>query len=143
MPIADTLPMATDDCVFQAIVDDRFSRSWTAFQPERGRSRRRAGDLDRGACWPIFRPAMPTNRITMRQIRQALRLHLEARLSYAQVARAVGIGKGTVGKFILFARAAGVDWAVAQTLTDEELDGLTCVTTLLPRDAKIAVRQRT
>lgn len=58
----------------------------------------------------------------MRQIRQALRLHLEARLSYAQVARAVGIGKGTVGKFMLLARAAGVDWAVAQTLTDEELE---------------------
>ena len=52
----------------------------------------------------------------MRQIRQALRLHLEAGLSYAQVARAVGIGKGTVGKFVLLARAAGVDWAVAQTL---------------------------
>lgn len=58
----------------------------------------------------------------MRQIRQALRLHLEAGLSYAQVARAVGIGKGTVGKFVLLARAAGVDWAVAQTLSDEELE---------------------
>ena len=58
----------------------------------------------------------------MRQIRQALRLHLEAGLSYAQVARAVGIGKGTVGKFLLLARAAGVDWAVAQTLSDEELE---------------------
>jgi transposase len=65
---------------------------------------------------------MPTNRITMRQIRQALRLHLEARLSYGQIARAVGIGKGTVGKFIVLARAAGVDWAVAQTLSDEELE---------------------
>ncbi len=58
----------------------------------------------------------------MRQIRQALRLHLEAGLSYAQVARAVGIGKGTVGKFLLLARAAGVDWAVAQTLSDDELE---------------------
>jgi transposase len=65
---------------------------------------------------------MPTNRITMRQIRQALRLHLEAGLSYAQIARAVGIGKGTVGKFILLARAAGVDWTVAQTLSDEQLE---------------------
>ena len=46
----------------------------------------------------------------MRQIRQALRLHLEAGLSYAQVARAVGTAKGTVGKFVLLARAAGVDW---------------------------------
>ncbi|MBE7417373.1 MAG: IS21 family transposase [Ideonella sp.] len=67
---------------------------------------------------------MPTNRITMRQIRQALRLHLEAGLSYAQVARAVGIGKGTVGKFMLLARAAGVDWTVAQTLSDEQLEAL-------------------
>jgi transposase len=65
---------------------------------------------------------MPTNRITMRHIRQALRLHLEAGLSYAQIARAVGIGKGTVGKFIVLARAAGVDWAVAQTLSDEQLE---------------------
>lgn len=65
---------------------------------------------------------MPTNRITMRQIRQARRLHLEAGLSYAQVVRAVGIGKGTVGKFILLARDAGVDWSVTQTLTDEELE---------------------
>lgn len=58
----------------------------------------------------------------MRQIRQALRLHFEAGLSYAQIARALGIGKGTVGKFILLARAAGVDWAVAQTLDDAALE---------------------
>jgi hypothetical protein len=58
----------------------------------------------------------------MRHIRQALRLHLEAGLSYGQIARAVGIGKGTVGKFIVLARAAGVDWAVAQTLSDEQLE---------------------
>lgn len=58
----------------------------------------------------------------MRQIRQTLRLHLEAGLSYAQVAGAIGIGKGTVGKIMLLARAAGVDWSVAQTLSDEELE---------------------
>lgn len=58
----------------------------------------------------------------MRQIRQALRLHFEARLSYAQIARAVGIGKATAGKFVLLARAAGVDWALAQTLSDDELE---------------------
>ena len=58
----------------------------------------------------------------MRQIRQVLRLHLDARLSYAQVGRSLGIGKGTVGNMVLFARAAGVDWAVAQTLSDAELE---------------------
>ena len=45
----------------------------------------------------------------MRQIRQTLRLHFEAGLSYAQVARATTTTKATVGKIILLARAAGVD----------------------------------
>src|SRR5205823_1668331 len=65
---------------------------------------------------------MPTPRITMRQIRQALRLHLEAGLSHAQTGRALGIPKATVGKFARLARAAGVDWAIAQTLSDEDLE---------------------
>src|SRR5574340_1466379 len=65
---------------------------------------------------------MPTPRITMRQIRQALRLHLEAGLSHSQTGRALGIPKATVGKFARLARAAGVDWAVAQTLSDDELE---------------------
>jgi hypothetical protein len=30
--------------------------------------------------------------------------------------------KSTVGAIVLMARAAGVDWAVAQTLGDEELE---------------------
>src|SRR5207245_9497422 len=65
---------------------------------------------------------MPTPRITMRQIRQVLRLHLEAGLTYAQVGRALGMPKSTVGKFALLARAAGVDWATAQGLGDDELE---------------------
>jgi transposase len=58
----------------------------------------------------------------MRQIRQVLRLHLEAGLTYAQVGRALGMPKSTVGKFALLARAAGVDWPAAQRLSDEELE---------------------
>ena len=58
----------------------------------------------------------------MRKIRQALQLHFEAGLSYAQIARAIGAHKATVGKFVLLARAAGVDWAAAQGLTDAELE---------------------
>ena len=58
----------------------------------------------------------------MRQIRQVLRLHLEAGLSYTQVGRAVALSKTTVGKILLFARAAGINWAMAQTLSDAELE---------------------
>ena len=46
----------------------------------------------------------------------------ESRLSYAAISRAIGVHKTTVGKFALLARAAGIDWAAAQTLTDEELE---------------------
>lgn len=58
----------------------------------------------------------------MRQIRQTLRLHYEAGLSYGQVGRALGVPKATVGKTVLLARAAGVDWATAQSLSDAELE---------------------
>lgn len=58
----------------------------------------------------------------MRQIRQTLQLLHEAGLSYAQAGRALGMAKATVGKIALLARAAGVDWPLAQTLTDEALE---------------------
>jgi transposase len=65
---------------------------------------------------------MPTNRITMRRIREVLRLHLQAGLSYTEVGRALKVSKSVVGKYVSLARAAGVDWDAAQTLSDEGLD---------------------
>ena len=65
---------------------------------------------------------MPTNRVTMRRIRETLRLHLQAGLSYGEVARALKISKSSAGKYVSLARAAGVDWELAQRLTDDELD---------------------
>ena len=59
----------------------------------------------------------------MRQIREALRLHLQVGLTYSEVARALKLSKSAVGKYVSQARVAGVDWAVAQTLTDVELEG--------------------
>lgn len=58
----------------------------------------------------------------MRQIRQTLHLHFQAGLSYAQVGRALGVPKSTIGKLVSMARAVGVDWALAQSLSDEELE---------------------
>ena len=68
-----------------------------------------------------FSTDMPTPRITMRQLRQTLRLHLEARPEHARVRRALGISKTTVGAIVSMARVAGVDWVLAHTLSDEEL----------------------
>jgi glycine/D-amino acid oxidase-like deaminating enzyme len=64
---------------------------------------------------------MPTPRITMRQLRQTLRLHFESGLSLRECSQLLGLGKSTVGDIVRNARAAGVDWALAQRLSDEEL----------------------
>jgi transposase len=69
-----------------------------------------------------FSPTMPTPRTPMRQIRQTLQLHYQAGLSYAAVGRALGVPKSTIGKMVSMARAARVDWATAQTLSDAELE---------------------
>ena len=58
----------------------------------------------------------------MRRIREALRLHLQAGLSYNEAGRVLKISKSVVGKYVSLARVAGVDCAVAQGLTDEELE---------------------
>ncbi len=58
----------------------------------------------------------------MRQIRETLRLHLQAGLSYSEVARALKISKSAVGKYVSLARVAGVDWDTAETLSDEGLE---------------------
>jgi transposase len=58
----------------------------------------------------------------MRQLRQTLRLHLESGLSMRECSRVLGVSKTTVGDVVRMASAAGVDWAAAQTLDDEELE---------------------
>ena len=58
----------------------------------------------------------------MRQIRQTLRLHLQAGLSYNEVGRALKISKSAVGKYVSLARMAGVDLELAQSLNDLELE---------------------
>jgi hypothetical protein len=49
-------------------------------------------------------------------------LYLQAGLSYNEVGRALKISESAVGKYVSLARVAGVDWVVAQTLSDEELE---------------------
>ncbi|WP_328517911.1 IS21 family transposase [Ralstonia solanacearum] len=65
---------------------------------------------------------MLASRITMRQIRNVLRLHLEAGLTYSQIGRALDMPKSTVAKIVVLARVAGIDWGAAQGLDDAPLE---------------------
>ncbi len=58
----------------------------------------------------------------MRQIGELLRLLPQCGRTYAECGRALGIAKSTAGTIALLARAADVDWAVAEKLTDEQLE---------------------
>ena len=64
---------------------------------------------------------MPTPRVLMSKIRQALRLLADAGLSMRQVAAALGVSKSTVSEIAMYARDVGVDWPLAATLSDDEL----------------------
>ena len=59
---------------------------------------------------------MPANRITMRRIREVLRLKHECALPNARIAAALGIAKGSVANYLAAAAAAGLTHSEALTL---------------------------
>jgi transposase len=72
--------------------------------------------------------------MTMRKIREVLRLKLEAKLSHQQTANALGVSKGLVAKYVGLAAAAHLDWP-----TILELDEVTLIGRLLAVPDKPAV----
>jgi len=65
---------------------------------------------------------MPARRVSVRKIRELLRLLWECGLSQRQVAGCCGIGKTTVVECVARARRSGLDWSTAALLSDEELE---------------------
>jgi len=64
---------------------------------------------------------VPAQRIAMRRIREVLRLKDECDLSYSQIARALGISKGSVKNYLSAAEAAGLTHREAAGLDDAAL----------------------
>jgi transposase len=65
---------------------------------------------------------MPTERLSMRRIRQVLQLHFGARVSSRAIAREVGVGRTSVLEYLARASAAGLGWPLPPDLTDEALE---------------------
>lgn len=63
---------------------------------------------------------MPTPMIPMRKIKEVLRLKHDAGLSHEKIARAVGLSKGVVAKYVSLAAACGIVWPT--TFTEVELE---------------------
>ena len=67
---------------------------------------------------------MPARRISMRKIREVLRLLWVCRLGHRQVSRSTGVSKTTVGNIERRAKKAGLTWDAAVGMGDFELEGL-------------------
>lgn len=67
---------------------------------------------------------MPAKRLSMRKIREILRLHNERRLSNRAIARSIAASPATVSDCLLRAKVAGLVWPLAPELDDTELENL-------------------
>src|SRR4029453_14901670 len=64
---------------------------------------------------------MPRERLSMRKIRDVLRLDALGR-TYREIAQSVGIGRATVCDYVSRATAAGLGWPLPDGLDDEALE---------------------
>ena len=80
---------------------------------------------------------MPTERLSMRQIREVLRLRFASELSQRAIAKSLGLSQGAVSGYLSRARAAGVSWPLPEELDDVQLEAL-----LFPPPPALAADQR-
>ena len=65
---------------------------------------------------------MPEKRLPMRQIREVLRLHFEAKLNERQIAKICSVGKGTVRRYLKRIAVAGLAWPIPAEVDDAALE---------------------
>ena len=64
---------------------------------------------------------MPQERLSMRKIREVLRLKWECQLPHRAIARSCSISHSTVGEYVRLATQAGLSWPLPEDLDDDEL----------------------
>src|ERR1700685_1608594 len=67
---------------------------------------------------------MPTERLSMRKIRDVLRLKFESGLSERVIGRAMSLSNGSVNSYLQRARMAGLGWPLPDGLDDAALERL-------------------
>ena len=67
---------------------------------------------------------MSKRRLSMRSVRELLRLKYDAKLSVRQISQVLKIGKSSVGDYLSRFRATGLDYPLALKLGDDELEKL-------------------
>jgi len=65
---------------------------------------------------------MPAERLSMRKVREVLRLRHTLGMSFRQISEATGIGKTVVGEYVRRAGVLGMTWPVPEAIDDAELE---------------------
>src|SRR5258708_29191197 len=65
---------------------------------------------------------MPGERVSMRKIREVLRLRFAQGLSQLAIGTSLGLSTGAVNSYLGRARMAGLDWPLADAFSDAELE---------------------
>ncbi len=69
---------------------------------------------------------MPTKRLSMRKIKEILRLKWAKGLSNRQIARTCGVGRPTVAEYLRRAAKAGLGWPLPDGLEEATLESGSC-----------------
>src|SRR5436189_6128285 len=67
---------------------------------------------------------MPAERLSMRKVRDVLRLRHTLGMSFREISEATGVGKTVVGEYVRRAKVIGIAWPVPEAITDAELERL-------------------
>src|SRR5437016_1079525 len=67
---------------------------------------------------------MPQKAVSMRKIKEVLRLRFAAGLNQEQIARSCSIGQSTVHRYLKMAAAAGLKWPLPEEYDDRQLNDL-------------------
>jgi transposase len=79
---------------------------------------------------------MPNRRLSMRKIKEVLRLKYDCGISEREISRSCSISRSTVADYLRRATAAGLSWSEAAALTQTELEGRLFPTEHIPSSVK-------
>src|SRR3989442_15868499 len=71
---------------------------------------------------------MPAQRLSMRQVREVLRLKWACGLSDRKIAQRLRVSRPTVAEYVRRAQAAGLSWPLPDTLDETALERRLCAT---------------
>src|SRR5258706_1201045 len=70
------------------------------------------------------RDSVPTRRLSMRKIKEVLRLRFELKMGQREIARACSISQSTVHEYLKAATAAGVSWPLPEGGEESRLEAV-------------------